>query len=176
MKGPIENTLWRTMAHLIAGALVVGLVATCDVLGLGPTGDSNGGTPISDGVPAPTSTGGEGLPNFHITIPSEEGDAEICVWDHARIDGDLVQVRFKGVNLLDEGSTDILLERNEKCWTSRVTRGYFYPIELTAVNEGALPPNTGAIRVEGLSGSGGDFWWEHNQGTGSTASVVVEAN
>ncbi len=71
-----------------------------------------------------------------------------------------------------DGTSTITLKGEEECWQRTLTTGYYYPIELYAINEGRISPNTGAIRVT-TDYSSPEQSWNVNLGESGRASVVI---
>ena len=98
---------------------------------------------------------------------------ELCVWDYATIDGDEINLWFANEQLMySNGNTTIRLRASRVCWTRPVTTGYYYEIRMRALNEGSLPPNTGAIRAT-IGSSVAEDQWKVPQRTGGTTSLIV---
>lgn len=70
------------------------------------------------------------------------------------------------------GESTITLKGTPECWTRTLTTGYYYPIELYAINEGRISPNTGAISVS-TDYSSPQQSWNVNLGQSGQASVVI---
>jgi len=75
-----------------------------------------------------------------ITVPSDE--VELHIWDHSRIDGDIVSIYVNEECVLSKYT----LERNKKIVNAKLKKGTNL-ITLHAENLGSIPPNTAAINV-----------------------------
>ena len=103
----------------------------------------------------------------------DDSDVEVCVWDYARIDGDVINLWVAGRALRVDGDPDIQLVGSQYCWSLTLTTGYYYAIRIRALNEGSISPNTGAIEVNAGYGSQQQRW-EVPLLTNGEASLVIE--
>ena len=176
--GSMPNPTCATRTIILRSTLILLLsLSACDSLvptSPEPERDPYGGTPIEAGVP-PTTGGVDGLQNFEIYLSARTAELEVCAWDSGLLeDGDLVRLSFNGRSLTSGGSSQIRLAFARRCWNvGTVTGGFFYPIELTAVNEGDVPPNTGSISIGVVGSFTQDQTWQLHQGAGSRASVIA---
>jgi hypothetical protein len=105
------------------------------------------------------------------SIYLESRNIEISVWDHGRIDGDIVSIYVNGRIIIDS----YMLNGPSDKYTVSTTlenKGYNY-ILLYAHNEGDISPNTATISiVDGVSTE--VFTLDANLVTNGTVDIVVD--
>ena len=138
-----------------------------------PASDGRGGTYYDGQTPAPQGFSDR----LNVTGAGDVGtlnSMELCVWDYATIDGDLINLWFAGEQLTySSGDTTIELFAEETCWTRTVSTQYYYEVRVRALNEGSISPNTGAIRASIGSSRSSTEEWNVPLHTGGTTSLVV---
>ena len=118
--------------------------------------------------------------NNNLTISAGQplglaGQVYICVWDHGRqIDGDRIRVTMGNQTLWD----DVTLPgpQNAQSWSYYLAAGYYYPVTVTALNEGSISPNTGTLavsRTEGCSSYEDSVTWDVPLRTNGSTSIIV---
>ena len=166
---------------LVLFVLSVGSVA-CDFDDNGggsPTGpsvdDNDGylrGHPYQGSLPQ-----NRGMSNIFVTGRGGYGaisSVRICVWDHAKIDGDEINLWVGGrMMTYSDGDGVIRLRAESTCWTVSMNTGFYYEIRVLALNEGTDPPNTGSVSVDAGFGSTEESWSVPLR-TNGVASIVVE--
>ena len=163
--------------------MVVGLalfLAACESSPTAPS-PSRSGPPSSDGRGGRLYSGSSPQPSgftSRLVVTGSGGvgvrdSVELCVWDYATIDGDEINLWFANEPLFSPvGDRTIRLQASRVCWTLPVTAGYYYEIRMRALNEGSIPPNTGAIQAR-IGFSTAEDQWEVPQRTGGTTSLIV---
>ena len=105
------------------------------------------------------------------TVYLSNRDITISVWDHGKIDGDIVSIYVNGELLINEKTLNGPSDKIEVN-TTLDYNGYNY-ILLYAHNEGRISPNTAAIRIDdGVSTE--DFTLESNLSTNGTVDLVID--
>ena len=102
------------------------------------------------------------------------GKVYICIWDHGAIDGDRIRVTM-GTETLWEDAT-LRAPEYADWWSYYLAAGYYYPMTVTAHNEGSISPNTGTVavsRTEGCSTYTDSVVWEVPLRTNGSTSIIV---
>ncbi|SMN12535.1 hypothetical protein SPBRAN_1494 [uncultured Candidatus Thioglobus sp.] len=114
----------------------------------------------------------QALRDFHINVPSNNREVQLCVRDYECEDGDEIEVSVNS-SAVFRGE----IENSWDCNTVDVNKGR-NSIKLYAINgtghKGNCPNNinTGEIRIKGNNTQSQQ--WQHRGGKGSSANIIVD--
>lgn len=114
----------------------------------------------------PKDTGTGGLTD--VVVNSQ--NITISVWDHATVDNDIIDIRLNGKTI--PGGGGVVLTKTPKVFNLKLGSGQNI-IEIYAVNEGTLSPNTASIKISNVTSGKAEQVYRINQKTSARFSAAV---
>ena len=155
---PASNAASTAAKSGISKPLVIGLAAAAAAGGVYAASKLNDNNSSSSAPTAPPATGG--LSNIDVNTAS----VTIAVWDNGTVDGDIVTLTINGASTPITRLTMVGPPGNSFGITLQKGNNL---LVITALNEGSVTPNTGALTVNG----GTELDWALT--TGQTASMTI---